>query len=122
MNSTPRGRRRRTTAAGGRTGGCRAFDPLAMLMAARAFIALILLIIVFALQTDVYLSRSNLITMTKPRRDERHPGAGDAARDPKGGIDLSVGSTVGLSGVVAAQLLKGVEVRRSTSSCSRRCG
>ena len=99
------------TAVGGSTSRLPSrFDVLQLLLRGSAFIALIFLIIVFALQTDTYLSSSNLITMTKHVAINAILALGMLLVILKGGIDLSVGSIVGLSGVVAAQLLKGVEV------------
>lgn len=79
-----------------------------LLLEGRAFIALIVLIIIFALLSDSYLSIPNLITMTKHVAVNAVLALGMLFVILKGGIDLSIGSTVGLSGVVAGILLTGV--------------
>jgi erythritol transport system permease protein len=81
-----------------------------ILMKGSAFIALLILIGVFAAQSDVYLSSSNLTTMTRHVAINAIMGLGMLLVILKGGIDLSVGSTVGLSAVTAGQLIKGVEL------------
>lgn len=77
------------------------------LMDQRAFIALIVLIIVFSLLSDAFLSTSNLITMTRHVAYNAILALGMLLVILTGGIDLSVGSIVGLSGIVAGVLLKG---------------
>jgi erythritol transport system permease protein len=79
----------------------------AILLEGRAFIALIVLIIIFALLSDSFLSVNNLITMTKHVAMNAILAIGMLFVILKGGIDLSIGSTVGLSGVVAGVLLQG---------------
>ncbi|MEU9885893.1 ABC transporter permease [Sphaerisporangium sp. NPDC051011] len=76
----------------------------------RAFIALGVLIIVFSLLSDSFLTVDNLITMTKHVAINGILALGMLLVILKGGIDLSVGSIVGLSGVVAGELLKGVHL------------
>ena len=78
-----------------------------LLLEGRAFIALIVLIIIFALLSDSFLTFSNLVTMTKHVAYNGILALGMLFVILKGGIDLSVGSTVGLSGVVAGTLLQG---------------
>ncbi|WP_052437084.1 hypothetical protein [Georgenia sp. SUBG003] len=63
----------------------------------RAFIALIVLVIVFSLLTDAFLNPSNLITMTRHAYNAIL-ALGMLLVILTGGIDLSVGSIVGLSG------------------------
>ena len=82
-------------------------DIWSLLMEGRAFIALILLVIVFASLSDSFLTMNNLITMTKHVAYNAILALGMLFVILKGGIDLSVGSTVGLSGVVAGTLLQG---------------
>jgi len=74
----------------------------------RAFIALIILIIVFALLSDTFLSGSNLLTMTRHVAYNAILALGMLLVILTGGIDLSVGSIVGLSGIVAGVMLDGV--------------
>jgi erythritol transport system permease protein len=86
------------------------FDLPGMLLEGRAFIALIVLIIIFAMLSDSFLTAGNLITMTKHVAMNAILAIGMLFVILKGGIDLSVGSTVGLSGVVAGVLLQGLPV------------
>ena len=81
-----------------------------VLLEGRAFIALIVLVIVFALLSDSFLTLPNLITMTKHVAMNAILALGMLFVILKGGIDLSIGSTVGLSGVVAGVLLQGLRI------------
>lgn len=81
-----------------------------ILLEGRAFIALIVLIIVFSLLSDSFLTVSNLIIMTKHVALNAILALGMLFVILKGGIDLSVGSTLGLSGVVAGVLLQGFSI------------
>src|SRR3954453_3065078 len=92
---------------GGTRAGGRNVDIGAVLLEGRAFIALAALIVVFALLSDSFLTVNNLITMTKHVAYNAILALGMLFVILKGGIDLSVGSTVGLSGVVAGTLLQG---------------
>ncbi len=85
-------------------------DFLSVLLEGRAFIALIVLIIIFSLLSDSFLSVNNLITMTKHVAYNAILAIGMLFVILKGGIDLSIGSTVGLSGVVAGVLLQGLRI------------
>src|SRR3954469_7352591 len=76
----------------------------------RAFIALIVLIIVFALLSDSYLTWDNLVTMTRHVAINAILAIGMLMVILTGGIDLSVGSIVGLAGVVAGVLLGGADL------------
>ncbi|MGP3961234.1 ABC transporter permease [Nonomuraea sp. 3N208] len=76
----------------------------------RAFIALGVLIVIFGLLSDSFLTVPNLITMTKHVAINAVIALGMLLVILKGGIDLSVGSIVGLSGVVAGELLQGLHV------------
>lgn len=76
----------------------------------RAFVALIVLIIIFALLSDVFLTPTNLVMMTRHVAYNAILALGMLLVIITGGIDLSVGSTVGLSGVVAGLLLQGWEL------------
>ncbi|MDN4490686.1 ABC transporter permease [Demequina sp. SYSU T00068] len=77
------------------------------LMDQRAFVALIVLVIIFAMLSDAFLQPSNLITMTKHVAYNAILALGMLLVIITGGIDLSVGSIVGLSGIVAGVLLQG---------------
>ncbi|WP_127792415.1 ABC transporter permease [Agromyces sp. LHK192] len=82
-------------------------DVWGLLLEGRAFIALIVLVIIFALLSDSFLTWNNLVTMTKHVAYNAILALGMLFVILKGGIDLSVGSIVGLSGVVAGTLLQG---------------
>jgi len=81
-----------------------------ILLEGRAFIALIVLIIIFSALSDSFLSVNNMITMTKHVAYNAILALGMLFVILKGGIDLSIGSTVGLSGVVAGVLLQGFQL------------
>ena len=81
-----------------------------ILLEGRAFIALIVLIIIFSLLSDSFLTVGNVITMTKHVAMNAILAIGMLFVILKGGIDLSIGSTVGLSGVVAGVLLQGLQI------------
>jgi erythritol transport system permease protein len=81
-----------------------------ILLEGRAFIALIVLIIIFSALSDSFLSVNNMITMTKHVAYNAILAIGMLFVILKGGIDLSIGSTVGLSGVVAGVLLQGFQL------------
>lgn len=88
----------------------RKVDIVGILLEGRAFIALIVLMIIFALLSDSFLTLPNLITMTKHVAMNAILALGMLFVILKGGIDLSVGSIVGLSGVVAGVLLQGMRI------------
>jgi erythritol transport system permease protein len=88
----------------------RRLDIGGVLLEGRAFIALIVLVIIFALLSDSFLTVPNLITMTKHVAMNAILALGMLFVILKGGIDLSIGSTVGLSGVVAGVLLQGLRI------------
>ncbi len=73
----------------------------------RAFVALIVLVIIFSFLSDAFLTPTNLITMTKHVAYNAILAMGMLLVIITGGIDLSIGSTVGLSGVVAGVMLQG---------------
>ena len=83
---------------------------LNLVFEARAFIALAVLIAVFGFLSDSFLTVTNLITMTKHVAINAVLALGMLLVILKGGIDLSVGSILGLSGVVAGELLGGVRL------------
>jgi len=76
----------------------------------RAFVALIVLIIIFSLMSDAFLTPTNLVTMTKHVAYNAILAMGMLLVIVSGGIDLSIGSTVGLSGIVAGVMLQGWEL------------
>ncbi len=84
----------------------RQIDIGAVLLEGRAFVALVVLIIVFTIASDTFLSQSNVINMTKHVALNAILAIGMLFVILKGGIDLSVGSTLGLTGIVAGKLLQ----------------
>ncbi|WP_221583484.1 ABC transporter permease [Microbacterium sp. G2-8] len=88
-------------------GGDRRVDIGNLLLEGRAFIALAVLIVIFALLSDSFLTVGNLITMTKHVAYNAILALGMLFVVLKGGIDLSIGSIVGLSGVIAGTMLQG---------------
>lgn len=80
------------------------------LLELRAFIALIVIIVVFGLMSDAYLTWDNLVTMTKHVAINAILAVGMLMVILTGGIDLSVGSIVGLAGIVAGVLLEGLAI------------
>jgi erythritol transport system permease protein len=81
-----------------------------ILIDGRAFIALLLIIAIFASLSPNYLTVDNLLIMTKHVAINALLALGLLMVILKGGIDLSVGSIVALSGVVAGFLVRGVPV------------
>lgn len=73
----------------------------------RALFALILIIIVFSFLTPNFLTFDNLLIMTRHVALNAILAIGMLMVILNGGIDLSVGSIVGLSGVTAGWLLEG---------------
>lgn len=86
------------------------FDLGRLLLEGRAFFALIAIIIVFSILSPVYFSVSNFLTMSSQVAIYGLLAVGMLLVILSGGIDLSVGSVLGLCGVVAGALMKGVEI------------
>ncbi len=82
----------------------------AVFMEGRALLALALIIVIFSVMSDKFLQYENLILMTRHVAMNAILAIGMLMVILNGGIDLSVGSTVGLSGVVAGYLLQGMNV------------
>ena len=82
----------------------------AVLVEGRALIALIIIIAIFAVLSDNYLTTGNLTTITKQVAFNAIVALGMLLVILNGGIDLSVGSTVGLTGAVAGNLFRGVNL------------
>lgn len=76
-----------------------------ILLRLRAFIALFLIVAFFAVVNDSFLSSSNLIILTKQVAINAILGIGMTFVILTGGIDLSVGSIVGLAGMIAGALI-----------------
>ncbi|MFI6453734.1 ABC transporter permease [Streptosporangium amethystogenes] len=77
----------------------------------RALIALAVLIVLFGMLTDSFLTVPNLIRTAEHIAVNGVVALGMLLVILKGGIDLSVGSVIGLSGVVAGELLGGLDLR-----------
>ena len=88
----------------------RSIDLGGILLEGRAFIALIVLIVMFAMLSDTFLSYSNVLTMSKHVAINAFLAIGMLFVIIKGGIDLSVGSTLGLTGIIAGVLLQGMQI------------
>ncbi len=84
------------------------FDVGRLLLEGRAFFALIAIIIVFSSLSPYYLSLGNFLTMASHVALFGILAIGMLLVILNGGIDLSVGSTLGLAGVVAGFLMQGV--------------
>jgi erythritol transport system permease protein len=82
----------------------------AILIEGRALVALLIIIVVFSALSPNFLAPENLIIMTRHVAINAILAIGMLMVILNGGIDLSVGSTVGLSGVVAGYLLQGSNV------------
>lgn len=78
-----------------------------LLVEGRALVGLVIVIAIFSLLSPNFLEVGNLILMTKHVALNALLALGMLLVVLNGGIDLSVGSTVGLSGVMAGYLLKG---------------
>lgn len=77
----------------------------------RALIALAVLIVLFGMLTDSFLTVPNLIRAAEQIAVNGVVALGMLLVILRGGIDLSVGSVIGLSGVVAGELLAGLDLR-----------
>ena len=76
-----------------------------LLLQGRTLIVLALLIVIFALISDSYLTTSNLVLMTKHVSITALLAIGVTFVILTGGIDLSVGSIAGLAGMITGGLL-----------------
>ncbi|GAA6179743.1 MULTISPECIES: ABC transporter permease [unclassified Shimia] len=84
---------------------------LLIVLKARTFIALILVFSFFALNAPNFLSTANMIIMSKHVALNAFLAIGMTFVIVSGGIDLSVGSIVGLCGMVAGYLvLNGIDI------------
>lgn len=84
------------------------FDIGKMLLEGRAFFALIAIVVLFSSLSPNYFSLENFLTMASHVAIYGILAIGMLLVIINGGIDLSVGSTLGLSGVVAGFLMQGV--------------
>ncbi|WP_062017513.1 ABC transporter permease [Aureimonas sp. AU4] len=92
----------------GRTGASSGFDLGRILLEGRAFFALIAIIAVFSFLSPVYFSTANFLIMASHVAIFGLLAIGMLLVILTGGIDLSVGSTLGLAGVIAGFLMQGV--------------
>jgi erythritol transport system permease protein len=88
----------------------RSFNLNALLIEGRALIALVIIVAIFAVLSDNYLTTGNLTTITKQVAFNAIVALGMLMVILNGGIDLSVGSTVGLTGAVAGNLFRGLDL------------
>ena len=86
------------------------FDLVKLLLEGRAFFALIAIIITFSMLSPVYFSVNNFLIMSSHVAIFGLLALGMLVVILTGGIDLSVGSTLALSGVVAGFLMQGVNL------------
>ncbi len=77
----------------------------------RAFFALIAIIVVFSFLSPYYFSLGNFLTMASHVAIFGILAIGMLLVILNGGIDLSVGSTLGFSGVVAGFFMQGVTLK-----------
>lgn len=81
-----------------------------LLLEGRAFLALAVVIIVFSSLSPNFLNPDTLILMTRQVAMNAILAIGMLMVILNGGIDLSVGSTVGLTGVMAGYMLDGADM------------
>jgi erythritol transport system permease protein len=106
MTTSTQGRNRSRPAA--LAGG---FDLGKILLEGRAFLALILIIVVFSILSPNYLTTSNVLSMASHVAVYALLAIGMLLVILNGGIDLTVGSILGLSGVIAGWLMQGVRLK-----------
>ena len=85
-------------------------DLARLLLEGRAFFALIAIVVVFSLLSPYYFSVANFLTMASHVAIYGILAVGMLLVVLNGGIDLSVGSTLGLCGVAAGWLMQGIPV------------
>lgn len=86
------------------------FNIRSVLLRGRAFFALIAIVIIFSILSPNFFSVGNLLQMSQHVSVYAILAIGMLVVILNGGIDLSIGSTVGLSGVVAGFLMQGVKL------------
>ncbi|GGF40367.1 sugar ABC transporter permease [Microbacterium sorbitolivorans] len=86
------------------------FSIAKLLLEGRAFLALVLIIVVFSLLSPNYLTWNNVLIMASHVAIYALLGMGMLLVILNGGIDLSVGSTLAFSAVIAGFLLRGVPI------------
>ncbi|WP_375399968.1 ABC transporter permease [uncultured Amnibacterium sp.] len=99
----------------GRTGLFRGLDLRAILLEGRAFLALIVIFAIFSILAPAsFPTVSNVIVMCEQVSVYALLSIGMLMVILNGGIDLSVGSTLGLTGMVAGLLMHGVKAFGAT--------
>ena len=88
----------------------RNFSLVRLILEGRAFFALIVIIAVFSFLSPYYFSLSNFLTMASHVAIFGILAIGMLLVILNGGIDLSVGSTLGLAGCIAGFLMQGVNL------------
>lgn len=88
----------------------RQFSIAKFLLEGRAFLALILIVVVFSLLSPNYFTVENLLIMASQVSIYALLSLGMLMVILNGGIDLSVGSTLGFSAVIAGFLMQGVPI------------
>jgi erythritol transport system permease protein len=86
------------------------FDLRETLLKGRAFFALVVIIIVFSLLSPNYLSVNNVLQMSAHVAVFAILAMGMLLVILNGGIDLSVGSTLGFAGIIAGLLMGGIDI------------
>src|SRR6478752_7645990 len=93
------------------SGGKRKKSFIELLFEGRAFFALIAIVVVFSLMSPNYFTISNFLIMASHVAIFGLLAIGMLLVILNGGIDLSVGSTLGLSGVFAGFLMQGIRLK-----------
>lgn len=99
-----------TSSTAGRSGKTSSFSIVQLLLEGRAFFALIAIIGVFSVLSPQYATLSNFLIMANHVAIYGLLSIGMLLVILNGGIDLSVGSVLGLSGVIAGFLMQGIEI------------
>lgn len=86
------------------------FSIIRLLLEGRAFFALIVIVIAFSLLSPVYFTTGNFLIMSSHVAIFGLLAVGMLMVILTGGIDLSIGSTLGLCGVIAGFLMQGVTI------------
>ncbi|WP_199178580.1 ABC transporter permease [Acidimangrovimonas sediminis] len=93
-----------------KSGGKGSFSLIQLLLEGRAFFALIAIIVIFSFLSPNYFKLSNFLTMSNHVAIYGLLAIGMLLVILTGGIDLSVGSVLGLCGVFAGFLMQGIEI------------
>lgn len=99
-----------TTSSGKANAGTAKFEVIRLLLEGRAFFALIAIVVAFSILSPAYFSLGNFLIMSSQVAVFGLLSIGMLLVILNGGIDLSVGSTLALSGVFAGFLMQGVEL------------